>query len=249
MKRFLNWKVLLGIILIILSILTYSLHYILFHDAHHIFIYLVGDIAFVFIEVLLVTLILHQLLNEWEKRSRLQKLNMVIEVFFSEFGKQLLRYLSNTDANLADIRDLIVSDDCENFDFRPAFRVIKEYHANIEMDRIDIHKLSRFLTSKRRYLIEFLQNPNMLQHASFTETLMAIFHIAEELAARDLENLSLEEIEHTKTDIERAYNRLVAQWLSYMQHTKKHFPYFFVFAMRTNPFDDKAPWLIQKGFE
>lgn len=249
MKRLLNWKVLLGILLIVLSVVTYTLHYILFHDAHHIFIYLVGDVAFVFIEVLLVTLILHQLLNEWEKRSRLQKLNMVIEVFFSEFGKQLLRYLSNADTNLGKIRDLIVSEDCENFDFRPAFKVIKDYRSNIDMDRIDLHELSSFLTSKRHYLIDFLQNPNMLQHASFTESLMAIFHITEELAARDLDNLSPEDIEHTKTDIKRAYNLLVAQWLSYMQHTKKHYPYFFVFAMRTNPFDDKAPWLMQKGLE
>jgi len=33
----------------------------IFTDAHHIFIYLVGDIAFVFIKVLLVTMIIHQM--------------------------------------------------------------------------------------------------------------------------------------------------------------------------------------------
>jgi len=88
-----------------------------------------------------------------------------------------------------------------------------------------------------------LQNPNLLEHASFTEMLMAIFHITEELAARDLNNLSKDDLEHTKTDIERAYNKLTHQWLQYMEYTKEHYPYFFLFAMKTNPFDEKASWL------
>ena len=83
MKR-LSWQILLGLSLIVLSMIFYLLHYAIIRDAHHIFIYLIGDIAFVFIEVLLVTLIIHQLLSEREKRARLEKLNMVIGVFFSK---------------------------------------------------------------------------------------------------------------------------------------------------------------------
>jgi len=93
MKRLLNWQVFLGIILIVLSAAVYVVHYIIFRDAHHIFIYLIGDIAFVFFEVLLVSLIIHHLLNEWEKKSHLKKLNMLIETFFSEFGKHFLVYI------------------------------------------------------------------------------------------------------------------------------------------------------------
>jgi hypothetical protein len=44
-------------------------------------------------------------------------------------------------------------------------------------------------------------------------------------------------------DIERAYNNLIHQWLHYMQYTQENYPYFFLFAMRTNPFDEKASWL------
>jgi len=55
----LKQRVLLGVLLVALSALCYALHYLIFHDAHHIFIYLVGDIAFVFIEVLMVTLVIH----------------------------------------------------------------------------------------------------------------------------------------------------------------------------------------------
>jgi len=244
MNKEVNWKLIAGIAMVVLSIVVYFIHFLIFRDAHHIFIYLIGDVAFVFIEVLMVSIIIHHLLNEWEKKSHLKKLNMVIEVFFSEFGKHLLVYLSNFDKNLNNIHDLIIDKDgrCD-IDFRSAFKAINKYKAHIEINKVDLAKLSKFLTDKRGFLVNLLQNPNLLEHQTFTETIMAIFHITEELAARDLNNLSKEDVEHTKTDIERAYNKLIYQWLSYMQYTKSHYPYFFLFAMRTNPFDEKASWL------
>lgn len=65
-------RIIFGIILILLSVIFYSVHYVLFRDAHHIFIYLIGDIAFVFIEVFLVTLIIHELLSYREKLGMLK---------------------------------------------------------------------------------------------------------------------------------------------------------------------------------
>lgn len=244
MSRKVNWKIIAGIAMIALSIVFYVIHYLLFQDAHHIFIYLIGDIAFVFIEVLMVTLIIHHLLNEWEKRSHLQKLNMVIETFFSEFGKHLMVYLSNFDRNLPKIQGLITcNSDCCELDFKPAFKAMKTYKADIDIAQVDLLKLSKFLTEKRGFLVNLLQNPTLLEHESFTNTLMSIFHIAEELAARDLALISDDDKKHTKVDIERAYNYLAHQWLCYMQYTQQHYPYFFLFAMRTNPFDEKASWL------
>ena len=244
MYKKINWRFIAGIVMVFLSIFFYVLHYLIFHDAHHIFLYLIGDIAFMFIEVLMVTLIIHQLLNEWEKRSHLRKLNMVIETFFSEFGKHLLVYLSNFDKSLDAVHNFITDrNECCELDFKEAFKAIKTYKADIDIHRINLSKLSKFLTQKRSFLINLLQNPNLLEHETFTNTLMSIFHIAEELAARDLDALSEDDKQHTKVDIERAYNNLIHQWLHYMQYTQEHYPYFFLFAMRTNPFDEKASWL------
>ena len=103
MKR-LNWQVLLGISLVVLSAFVYFIHYLVFHDVHHIFIYFVGDVAFVFIEVLLVTLIIHRLLGEREKRAMLEKMNMVIGTFFSEIGTYLLREFSRFDPQCGELR-------------------------------------------------------------------------------------------------------------------------------------------------
>jgi len=115
----LSTKIRFGVLLIFLSALTYYIHYLIFHDAHHIFIYMVGDIAFVFIEVLMVSLIIHKLLEEREKKARLEKLNMVIGVFFSELGTNMLAYFSDIDPNLDTVRkDLIITSKWTDNEFK-----------------------------------------------------------------------------------------------------------------------------------
>ena len=97
MKRLFDWKVVIGIFLITLAAVVYYIHFLIFRDAHHIFIYLIGDIAFVFLEVLFVTMIIHGLLVHREKQAIFNKLNMVIGAFFSEVGTELLKKCSSFD--------------------------------------------------------------------------------------------------------------------------------------------------------
>jgi hypothetical protein len=245
MKIWKNWKLPFGILMVALSAAVYFIHFLLFRDLHHIMIYFVGDIAFVFIEVLLVSVIIHNLLNDWEKKSHLKKLNMVIETFFSEYGKPLLSFYAYHDKNLHRIVDLVTSiDDCpDKVNFAAAATEIKKHTQDIDIDRIELNKLRDLLRSKRGLLVNLLQNPNLLEHQLFSESLMALFHVTEELSARDLSQLSSGDLEHTKVDLERSYKYLTLQWLSYMDYTQKHYPYFFLYAMKTNPFDEKANWL------
>ena len=109
MKR-LSWQILPGLSLIVLSALFCFMHYLIFRNPHHIFIYLLGDVAFVFIEVLLVTLIIHRVLEQTEKHSRLKKQNMVIGSFFSEVGSRLLGILSELDPETEKLQQELVAD-------------------------------------------------------------------------------------------------------------------------------------------
>jgi len=123
--KILRWQILLGLALILLSGFIYLLHYAIFRDTHHIYIYLLGDIAFVPIEVFLVTIIIHQLLSEREKKARLEKLNMVIGSFFSETGTALLTYFSDCDPKLDTIRKhLVVSNDWSEQEFADISRYL-----------------------------------------------------------------------------------------------------------------------------
>jgi len=246
MKR-LHWQTVLGIVLVALSAIVYVIHYVIFRDVHHIFIYLVGDIAFVFFEVLLVTLIIHRLLSEREKRTRLEKLNMVIGAFFSEVGTKLLTYFSDFDPKLDEIRkELICTNDWCDRDFIVISRRLKNYDYGVEIQKVNLEHLSTFLVGKRNFLLRLLENPNLLEHESFTELLRAVFHLTEELGNReDIKELPETDYKHLAGDIKRVYVQLVGQWLDYMKHLKDNYPYLFSLAMRTNPFDQEASPIVK----
>jgi hypothetical protein len=242
MKRFFDWQVILGAILIILSAVVYFIHYLIFRDAHHIFIYLVGDIAFVFLEVLFVTLIIHRLLTQREKQAILKKLNMAIGTFFNEAGTELLKICSDFDHEAQKItRHFLVTKDWSDKEFVRVRTSLKKYDARIDSKKGDLAKVRDFLTGRRQLLLNLLQNPNLLEHECFTNLLWAVFHLADELAHRtDLGRLPDTDYQHLAGDIKRAYNHLILEWLDYMKHLKKNYPYLFSLAMRTNPFDVNA---------
>lgn len=235
-------QILLGLSLILLSAIFYFIHYAVFRDAHHIFLYLIGDIAFVFIEVLLVTMIIHQLLSYREKKTMMKKLNMVIGSFFSEFGTGLLKNFSDFNPHSDKFQEKFIVDD--NWSDQNFFSVITEFkNSDHEIDcrKGDLENLLNFLVSKRNFLINLLQNPNLLEHESFTNLLWAVFHLTEELESRaDVGNLSDTDCEHLAGDIKRAYVLLISEWLRYMKHLRNDYPYLFSLAMRTNPFDPDA---------
>ena len=246
MKR-ISWQVVLGLSLILISIFFYLIHYVIFRDPHHIFIYLIGDVAFVFTEVLLVTLIIHQLLSMREKRARLEKLNMVIGAFFSEVGTTLITYFSDFDPKLDQIRkELIVTTDWSEQEFATVSKRLKNYDYGVQIQKVELEYLSGFLMEKRDFLLRLLENPNLLEHESFTELLLTVFHLTEELQSREtISQLPDTDYDHLSGDIKRAYILLVHQWVDYMKHLKDNYPYLFSLAMRTNPFDQSASPVVK----
>jgi hypothetical protein len=241
-KRSLTQRVFLGLLLILLSVFFYSLHFVIFRDVHHILIYLIGDIAFVFLEVLLVTLIIHHILNERAKQAMLKKLNMVIGAFFSETGTPLLKYFSQFDDESQELsKHLIIDNDWSPEHFDKMEIVLRKHVYKIDSRIGDLKSLQTFIVEKRAFLLRLLENPNLLEHEEFTELLWAVFHLAEELSYRkSVIDLPESDFNHLSGDIKRAYRLLVREWLSHMEHLKKNYPYLFSLAIRTNPFDSNA---------
>ncbi|HEA46916.1 MAG TPA: hypothetical protein ENH97_00700 [bacterium] len=246
MKRF-RWPIILGLSLIVLSIVLYLTHYAIFRDIHHIFIYMLGDIAFLPIEVLLVVLIVHRLLSEREKRARLEKMSMVIGAFFTEVGTRLLTYFSDLDPKLDKIRkELIVTNNWSDQEFLSVSKRLKNHDYGVEIQKVNLEDLCRFLTGKRNFLLRLLENPNLLEHETFTDLLQAVCHLTQELSYRkDFSQLPDTDYEHLAGDIKRVYILLVNEWLGYMKYLKKNYPYLFSLAMRINPFDQKASPIVK----
>jgi len=240
--KHLKWQILLSASLLALSAIVYLIHYAIFRDAHHIFIYMIGDIAFVFTEVLLVTIIIHQVLAFREKRLLLEKLNMIIGAFFSEVGKELLQLFATFDPQVDRIRQsLVVTDRWSTEQFLDMSKRLTEYRYDIDITRNSLDTLKQTLVREREFLLRLLENQNLLEHDSFTSLLMAVFHLTEELESRgDFAQIPEADRKHLAIDMKRAYSLLISEWLSYMKHLKENFPYLFSFAMRTNPFDPDA---------
>ena len=184
MKKW-NWRVKLGVGLVLLSAALYFVHWLFFRDFHHILIYLVGDIAFIPMEVLVVTLIIHQLLSAHEKRAMLKKMNMVIGSFYSEVGTALLRDFSRLDADAERIgQELAVTGKWADRQFDEVRARLKRFDYTVEGAKAGLEEMRAFLLEKRGFLLGLLQNPNLLEHDSFSDLLWAVFHLTEELAHR-----------------------------------------------------------------
>lgn len=93
------WLLSLALVLLVIAAIIYLTDYLLFHDLYHIEVYFIGDLAFVFVEVLLVAVILQQLLGSKERRDRRGKMNNVIGVFFGEVGLEMLSLFQEVDRN------------------------------------------------------------------------------------------------------------------------------------------------------
>lgn len=241
MKRAHNWQIILALILVTLSVFFYVFHYIVFRDLHHIFIYLIGDIAFLFIDVMIVTLVLNRLLVYREKQSVLKKLNIVIDTFFSEVGTDLLNICLKFDSNVDEFRkNFIVKREWSNKDFL----ILKQnlhFSGIIDSKRYDLGEVRTFLKSKRHFLLILLENPHLVEHESFTNLLLAILHLTDELDNRhDFSLLPESDYKHLSDDIKRVYNLLILQWLDYIRDLKRDYPYLFSLALRINPFDETS---------
>lgn len=128
-KKFFTWKIIFGLALVSLSAAIFYIHYLIFHDLRHIFIYLLGDTAFLFLQVFLITLIIEQLLAQREKAAMLQKLNMLIGIFFTEVGSKLLSYLRCSDANVRALEEkLVFSTHSTRKDFIHATQFLNGHH-------------------------------------------------------------------------------------------------------------------------
>lgn len=242
MKILRSWQMTLALILILLSALFYFIHYLIFRDLHHIMLYLIGDIAFLFVDVLIVMLVLHRLLEYREKQLILKKLNMVIGTFFSEVGTELLKRCAQFDPDLSKLAaHLVVTGGWSDRQFLSAHKQIQGYQLSVNTKKGDLEEVKSFLVSKRQFMLGLLENPNMLDHESFTNLLWAVFHLTDELAHRaDLKKLPETDYQHLAGDIKRAYHGLILQWLDYMKYLKHDYPYLFSLATRTNPFDAGA---------
>lgn len=218
-------------ILILLSLSIYSIQIKIFNQESNTLFYLFQDLAFVPIQVLLVTLLLNRLLNIMELRKKTKKINVIISTFFVETGTELLTEMAGLNNNNDEIYKIMKKPRKDHG------RSLKKDLDNLNYDLIiteeNILNLSSLLKTYRSFMLNMLGNDNLLEHDSFTDMLWAVFHVADELKTRlGDEPLTNEDISHLKIDIKRAYSAMLNEWANYMDYLKTEYPFLYVLAIK-----------------
>lgn len=252
LKRF-SWNIKIASILIFTSLVLYIVQTMIFKEPKTELFYIGINLVFLPIEALIVVIIIQTGINEREKKLMLEKLNMVIGAFFSEVGTELLTEISKFDSKSTKTSKLlIINSRWEDEDFEHAKKNINSLAhslmiipSNKEVADFLYHS-KLFLQDKRMFLLALLENPNLLEHETFTDLLRAVFHLTEELDKREnTYDLPKSDCEHLKEDVQRVYDLLIFEWLNYMEHLKNNYHYLFSLAMRTNPFDPNKTVVIK----
>jgi len=187
------------------------------------------------------------LVQRGRDRLRRQRLNMIIGVFFTEVGNQLLRLFVQYDDNIGKIReDFVVKENWSDNDFNRLNNKVRRHDFNIDPRLMELEALCGFLKEKGDLLLRQIENPDLIENESFAELLWAAVHLRDELMSRkSFTNLPEGDTAHLANDAKRAYALLAKQWLNYLLHLKRRYPYLLSLALRTNPYIESPSAIIE----
>ncbi len=244
----LSWKFVAGLILIGLSLALGFIHYLVFQNSRDLVFNIALNIVFIPIQVLLVTLIIEKLLSDRERLAMLRKAHMLIGAFFSEIGDDLLKEFNGFCADSALLsRSLRVYQDWAPKDYRLALKATQAAALDLNPSSRQLAKLRQSLLAKREFILGLIQNPNQQEHEAFTDLLLAVNHLTEELFVRKNFGASdSPDMKHLRNDMVRAYKILIREWLGHLAHLKTNYPYIFSLMVRLNPFVQEASPVIKK---
>jgi hypothetical protein len=195
----------------------------------------------------IITNVTQMLIQRGQNRFRARRRNMIIGVFFTEVGNELLRIFTQYDPHITEVRqDCLIDQDCSETDFANLKKQLHGREFTIDPKSMDLELLSEFLTEKGELLLRQIENPDLTEHESFADLLWAVVHLRDELMSRkSLLNLPETDLLHLANDAKRAYGALIKQWVDYLQHLKRSYPYLFSLALRTNPFSEDPTAVVE----
>ncbi len=250
-----RWKIKFSILMIILIIIIYGSNYLVLGDAEHIISYVWTHLGFIPVDILVVAFLLDEIIEKKEKEAMLEKLDMLMSTFFSEVGNDLIRQLSAANKYKANTENLKSIKNWEQKDFENKLSELKDVSLDFTADIAPedreefLENLRTLLVDKREFIINLINNPNLLEKEEFTGLINAILHLDEELEHRtDLALVNETDFGHLNGDMQRVYDKLVYEWVYYLKYLHKHYPYMIALIIRTNPFDEDADVYVKEWF-
>lgn len=218
-----------SLVLVLLSAVMFFVHFLVFGQAENTAYYSLMNLCFIPINSLVVTFVLENLIDAKEKKERMNKLNMLIGIFFTEVGYKLMHEIISGDKNAKNsILHFNKLDDIE--------KAINKGEYTVNIEEINISNIKSLLESNNTLLINLVSNENLHQHETFTDLLMAVIHLRDEILFIEKHGLVQIDKKHLANDIDRVYKNITVQWISYLKYLRTNYPFLYNNAIRVNPY-------------
>lgn len=217
-------------ILIFISFVMFFIHYLMFGQLENTIYYSLMSLCFIPINILAVTLVFEKLVERRARLERLSKLNMLVGLFFSDIGFNLLKLIAAGDEKIPSLN-------LDFSDLKSSENKFKTHDHTLNFDKINYPELKKLIIESRDILANLISNENILEHETFADLLMSLMHLRDEiLFIKYKDELSKEDCTHINGDLTRVYKALTAQWVNYLEHLKQFYPYQYNGAIKFNPF-------------
>ena len=164
----------ISFILIALSSIMFFIHYLIFGQALNTAYYSLMNLCFIPINSLVVTIMLEKLIDYRSKKDRIEKINMLVGIFFTEVGGKLMHFIIDADK---DAKNYIT-----NFeDLNKIKKCLYEYNYKVDMKYIDLCAIKNILVEHNNLFVTLISNESILQHQIFTDLLMSVIHLRDEI--------------------------------------------------------------------
>ena len=227
-----NYYMLVSIILIAMSCIMFFIHYLVFGQVVNTAYYSLMNLCFIPINSLVVTIILEKIIDHKAKEERMNKLNMLVGIFFTEVGCKLMHLIINADKEAKNSIACFDSLDKIEYD-------LLKHEYEIDIKELDLEAIKTILVDNSNLFVNLISNENLLQHETFTDLLMSVVHLRDELAFMKNNKTSDIDINHLENDIMRVYKNITIQWVHYLEYLNKFYPFLYNNAIRVNPFKFK----------
>ncbi len=242
-----NWKIRFAIVMFILAITIFLSKFLILGDGEEIISYIWQHLGFIPVDILVVAFLLEEIMSRKEKEAILEKLDMLMGTFFSEVGNDLINELTTVNKHKISTENLKSIKSWDENDFKDALKKLNntppDFDADVPKEEREkfLSNIKNILANNREFLVNLLNNPNLLEKDEFSTLIISLFHLDEELEHRsDLTNISDADFNHLNGDMKRVYSKLVYEWIYYLEYLYNHYPYVISLAIRTNPFDEDA---------
>lgn len=228
--------------LVFLTVLLFAIYYFLFHNSRDIFTSIVMNIASIPLNMLVTGYIFNEILNKREKAKIEKEINMLIGIFFNEVGTEVLRMFVNADDCIDDIRDkCIIKRDFDKKDYENLMEIFLNNNFCARIDGIDLFNLKMILNEKSNIIIDLISNTILKEKEGFTDAVISVLHLRDELNTRFYLNKIEYEYEkkHLEEDINISYRLIAVRWVNYIEHLGAYYPQLFTKALISSPFDNR----------